>query len=114
MTGSGKRTTLAYLLRGWEERPDDNDLFELTSNTMWRFSLEDPHSGVRRGFASLDALVLALEAQMHVKPRSTEQAGTDPRPGEQIGTSPRPGQRNDEEHSESELTEAREPLKGEG
>jgi hypothetical protein len=42
----------AYLLRCWREA------------TGWRFSLEDPHTGERRGFAGPEALVGHLEATL--------------------------------------------------
>ena len=40
----------SYLLTFWEERSHDSGV-----PTQWRFSLEDPHSGTRRGFATLEA-----------------------------------------------------------
>jgi len=40
----------------WEERSGD-----LQAPVQWRFSLEHPTTGRRRGFASLAALVAALE-----------------------------------------------------
>lgn len=43
----------AYLLRCWEEPPG--------SPAAWRFSLEDPHTGERRGFASLESLMAYLQ-----------------------------------------------------
>jgi hypothetical protein len=46
---------LAYLLRLWQVR--DND------ELLWRASLEDPHTGERRGFASLEMLVAFLREQ---------------------------------------------------
>jgi len=46
----------SYLLRCWEER--DADL------TLWRFSLEDPRTGQRRGFANLTELVIALHMEL--------------------------------------------------
>jgi len=49
----------SYLLIFWEERRQD-----LSSPTLWRFRLEDPHTGQWRGFASLDALIAALEQEM--------------------------------------------------
>ena len=49
----------AYLLRCWES-PDQGDGFL----PAWRYSLEDPHSGARRGFASLEALVAHLRAEL--------------------------------------------------
>ena len=45
-----------YLLTFWEERNGDP-----TESTVWRFSLEDPRTGQRRGFADLEALMDALE-----------------------------------------------------
>jgi hypothetical protein len=46
----------AYLLRCWLERGPGPD-----APGAWRFSLEDPHTGARRGFAGLSALVAFLE-----------------------------------------------------
>jgi len=46
----------AYLLRCWEERGRQE-----TEPPLWRFSLEDPHTGRRHGFATLEAVVEALE-----------------------------------------------------
>jgi hypothetical protein len=42
----------AYLLRCWREA------------TGWRFSLEDPHTGARRGFAGPEALLAFLEVAL--------------------------------------------------
>ncbi len=49
----------AYLLRCWAEHGQD----AITSLT-WRCSLEDPHTGERRGFASLAALLAFLDAEL--------------------------------------------------
>ena len=38
----------AYMLRFWPE--------QTPNETIWRFTLLDPHSGQRKGFHSLDAL----------------------------------------------------------
>ena len=46
----------SYLLTFWEERSLDAETPE-----VWRFSLQDPRTGQRRAFASLEALVAALE-----------------------------------------------------
>ena len=55
MAGEAPRAHI-YLLRCWHEggahRPPDDGR---------RFSLEDPRTGERRGFANLSALVTALE-----------------------------------------------------
>ena len=48
----------SYLLSFWEERGQDPD-----APVVWRFRLEDPHTGQRRGFADLKALMAALEQE---------------------------------------------------
>ena len=57
---------LAYLLRLWQVR-DNNEM-------VWRASLEDPHSGERRGFASLEMLVAFLQEQTRSATQNQEQA----------------------------------------
>jgi len=49
----------SYLLTFWEERSQDSK-----APKVWRFSLEDPHTGQRHGFATLGALITALEQEM--------------------------------------------------
>ena len=49
----------SYLLTFWEERGRDPD-----APVAWRFRLEDPHTGQRRGFADLEALAAALRQEM--------------------------------------------------
>lgn len=46
----------SYLLRFWEERGDSS------TASVWRFSLEDPQTSERHGFATLDALVQWINA----------------------------------------------------
>lgn len=47
----------SYMLRGWEaSQPSGRD------PPVWRFSLEDPYTGVRRGFANFDELIFYLES----------------------------------------------------
>ena len=48
----------SYLLRFWEERG------ERPAPAVWRFSLEDPQTTQRQGFASLTALTHWLQSQM--------------------------------------------------
>ena len=43
----------SYLLRCWSEGPG-----------IWRFSVEDPHTGARRGFTDMAALVAFLDATL--------------------------------------------------
>jgi len=47
----------AYLLRCWEERGHDP-----LRPPLWRFSLEEPHTGERHGFADLAQLVAFLQS----------------------------------------------------
>ncbi len=49
----------AWLLRCWEVRGPGPG-----PPMAWRCSLEDPHTGERRGFASLEALVAFLQAEL--------------------------------------------------
>ena len=49
----------SYLLTFWEERDR-----EARGPQVWRFSLQDPRTGQRRGFASLEALVAALQREI--------------------------------------------------
>jgi len=56
-----------YLLTLWEERSQDPNL-----PSVWRFRLEDPHTGQQRGFADMAALLAALEQEMAGKPADEE------------------------------------------
>jgi hypothetical protein len=47
----------SYLLRFWEERGQQP--------SVWRFSLEDPQTDQRYGFASLEALMHWLRAELN-------------------------------------------------
>jgi hypothetical protein len=47
-----------YLLRSWEVRSADSD-----GPVTWRFSLEDPQTGEKRGFGDLESLVAFLRAR---------------------------------------------------
>jgi len=60
----------SYLLRCWEERPPpDQAPGRAASMGRWRFSLEDPHSGARLGFADFDQLIAYLSNQMQSNTR---------------------------------------------
>ena len=55
--GTGEaREYVAYLLRLWRETSGES--------TRWRASLQDPHSGERVGFASLEELFEFLHRQV--------------------------------------------------
>jgi len=57
---------LAFILRLRQAR--DNE------EMLWRASLEDPHTGERRGFASLEMLFAFLREQTRTPTQSQEQA----------------------------------------
>jgi len=71
-TPQAPRRYVAYLLRGWAARGDDP-----AAPVVWRFSLEDPHTGRRRGFASLARLVAALAEECGGEPPPTDAASPD-------------------------------------
>lgn len=50
-----QRPYLSYLLRLWQTRR--------AGELVWRASLENPHTGERRGFATLEALFAFLRQQ---------------------------------------------------
>ncbi len=52
-----QRPYFAYLLRLW--------CVNANGDVVWRASLEDPHTGQRHGFASLDRLFEFLEGKTH-------------------------------------------------
>jgi len=64
------REYAAYLLRLWRERG--------SQTTGWRASLQDPHSGERVGFSSLERLFDFLRRETGSPPeRSESMAGSD-------------------------------------
>jgi hypothetical protein len=62
---------VSYLLRLW--RASDGE------DTVWRASLESPHTGERKGFASLDELFDFLRQQTAV---SSDSSGGEVQAGE--------------------------------
>ncbi len=60
----------AYLLRCWQERARQE-----SQPAVRRFSLEDPHTGRRQGFATLEAVVAALQRELAAEDESSH-AGT--------------------------------------
>jgi hypothetical protein len=55
------RRYLSYLLRLWQASSG--------GELVWRASLEDPHTGARRGFACLAELIAYLEGEMRDHPQ---------------------------------------------
>jgi hypothetical protein len=49
----------SYVLTFWEERSRDPDI-----PVVWRFSLQDPRTGQRHGFASLEEMVGFLRTEL--------------------------------------------------
>jgi hypothetical protein len=58
---------LAYMLRVWKARTD--------GGTVWRASLESPHTGERQAFADLAALFAFLEERTEGFEVSFQQVG---------------------------------------
>jgi hypothetical protein len=49
----------SYVLTFWEERSQDPE-----TPVVWRFSLQDPRTGQRRGFASFEELMTFLRSEL--------------------------------------------------
>ena len=60
----------SFLITMWQERSRDTDV-----SAVWRFRMEDPHTGQRRGFADFEALVAAL--QQEIDDSTAEEPGGD-------------------------------------
>ncbi len=70
---SGKQTPYrSYLLRLWLAKEQDQ--------TVWRASLENPHTGERLGFATLERLFAFLEDQT----TAVAQGDSEPRQGSKL------------------------------
>jgi hypothetical protein len=59
-----KKKYHSYLLRLWVD--------DTNGKQVWRISLENPFSGERRGFASLNDLCAYLQEKMHEKKENEE------------------------------------------
>ncbi len=55
-----KSRYLSYVVCCWQER----SVHAEREIVVWRFSLQNPHTNQRRGFASLEALLIALQAEL--------------------------------------------------
>ena len=58
MTQPNRPCYCSYLLRCWAETNAQGEV------SLWRFSLEDPRTGQRHGFANLTELVIALQDKL--------------------------------------------------
>jgi len=63
--GEKQRRYISYLLRLWQVAGD--------SDLVWRASLENPHTGERRGFPCLADLVAFLQKEMSNNGQSQRQ-----------------------------------------
>lgn len=59
----------AYLLRCWTEQSA-----HAKHAVVWRFSIEDTHTGARQGFASFDLLLDFLRTQLRIEPPNGDQS----------------------------------------
>ena len=51
---------LSYVLRCWQEP----SIHAGRETSVWRFSLQDPRTDQRRGFATLEALLVSLQKEL--------------------------------------------------
>jgi hypothetical protein len=51
---------LSCIVRCWQEA----DVHAGRESAVWRFSLQDPRTNRRRGFATLEALLVSLNAEL--------------------------------------------------
>jgi hypothetical protein len=51
---------LSYVVRCWQE----HSVHAGRETWVWRFSLQDPRTNQRRGFATLEALLVSLQAEL--------------------------------------------------
>jgi hypothetical protein len=68
----------SFVLTLWQEHGRGS-----SEPSVWRFRLDDPRTGQRRGFADLEALVAALEREMAANWR--DEQGRQPHPAAQPG-----------------------------
>jgi hypothetical protein len=61
----GEHRYLSYLLRLWQTKR--------TGNANWRASLEDPRTGKRRGFTSLESMVEYLRSRILEKENTQDE-----------------------------------------
>ena len=67
------RRYCSWLLRCWELQGQISG-----GPVAWRYGLEDPHSGARRGFASFEALLAHLRAELGLDAAEPAQAAPGP------------------------------------
>ena len=55
-----KSRYLSYIVRCWQEP----SVHAGRETRVWRFSLENPRTNLRRGFATFEALLISLQAEL--------------------------------------------------
>ena len=61
--GKKRAGYLAYMLRLWQVRQDADTVHD-DPKAAWRASIENPHTGERRGFPNLEALFAFLTREV--------------------------------------------------
>ncbi len=51
---------LSYVVSCWQE----SSVHAGREITVWRFSLQNPHTNQRRGFATLESMLVSLQAEL--------------------------------------------------
>jgi hypothetical protein len=67
MNESGSLRYLAYMLRLWQVDEENR--------SVWRASLESPHTGERHGFLDLEMMVAFLQEKISFQPELDEREG---------------------------------------
>jgi hypothetical protein len=70
----------SYVVRCWQE----SSIHAGRGMRVWRFSLQDPGTGERRGFASLEALMGMLQAELADDKAGLERQGSESLTGEEF------------------------------
>jgi hypothetical protein len=70
----------SYVVRCWQE----SSVHAGRETTVWRFSLQDPGTDQRRGFATLEALMGMLQAELADDKAGLERQGSESLTGEEF------------------------------
>ena len=70
--GSEQKDYYSYLLRMWRDSGDEGAA--PSKKTLWRASLQDPHTGQRAGFANLEKLFSFLRRETGESPDGKTEA----------------------------------------
>jgi hypothetical protein len=70
----------SYVVRCWQE----SSVHAGRETAVWRFSLQDPRTSQRRGFATLEALMGMLQAELADDKAGLERQGSESLTGEEF------------------------------